>query len=166
MVLLCAVRAPHGVRGLVKVKTFTEDPSNISAYGPLTDGHNHFEVTVVSVLGADSVIAKFRGVESRTDSEKLRGKRLYIRKTSLPKLQEDEFYSSELVGMDAKLEDGTVYGVISAVFNFGSCNVVELSTSNGKLVMVPFSKSVFPVVSVDRGIVTIVPPEVIGVGSV
>ncbi len=165
MVLLGVVRAPHGVMGLVKVRTFTEDPSHISAYGPLTDGHSCFNVTVVSVLGADSVIAKFDGLSSRTESERLRGKRLYVRRSSLPKLQEDEFYENELIGMDAKLEDGTTYGVISAILNFGSCDIIELSTSTGKLVMVPFSRSTFPVVDVERRVVIVVPPEVIGVGS-
>ncbi|MGN7678931.1 MAG: ribosome maturation factor RimM [Anaplasma sp.] len=163
MVLVGLVRAPHGVRGHVKVKMFVEDHSLLSAYGPLTDGETHFDVVAVSVLGTtDVAIVKFGGVDSREASELLRNKHLYIAKSSLPEPAEDEFYESELIGAVAKLEDGAVYGTITGIFNFGTCNIVELATSSGKVVMLPFVESVFPVVDVGAGTVAVVPPEVIG----
>ncbi|MGN7661217.1 MAG: ribosome maturation factor RimM [Anaplasma sp.] len=166
MVLVGLVRAPHGVRGHMRVKMFVEDRALLSAYGPLTDGQHHFDVVAVSMLGdTDVAIVKFGGVDSREASELLRNRRLYIAKSSLPELAANEFYESELIGAVARLGDGAFYGTVTGTFNFGACNIVELATGSGKVVMLPFVESVFPVVDVGTGTVTVVPPEVIGASA-
>ena len=160
--LLGVVRSAHGVRGHVKIKTYTQDPRDIASYGPLTNGMDSFLISVVSVLHDSGVIAKIDGVTDRNAAYTLRNMRLYVDNSCLPQTQDDEFYMNVLIGMQVNLSDGTVYGRVINVSNFGSCDIVEVETSKGKKVMFPFTESIFPSLDKQKKEITIVLPEVVG----
>ncbi|MBS0541654.1 MAG: ribosome maturation factor RimM, partial [Proteobacteria bacterium] len=84
-VLLGVVAAPHGVRGLVRIKTFTEDPMAIAAYGPLSDetGKKSYRVEALSTAKG-AVLARIEGVADRTAAEAIRGLRLHVERGALP----------------------------------------------------------------------------------
>src|SRR6478735_11210901 len=101
-VLLGVVAAPHGVRGLVRIRSFTEDPMAVAKYGPLSDetGKKEYRVEALSTARG-AVLARIEGVADRTAAEALRGLRLYVERERLPRTGEREWYEADLVGLSA-----------------------------------------------------------------
>ena len=101
---ICVARigAAHGVRGAVKLWTFTEDPLAVKRYGPLTtkDGARQFEVTHVREA-KDHLVATIKGVATREDAERLNGIELYVAREKLPDTGDDEYYHADLIGLVA-----------------------------------------------------------------
>lgn len=161
-VCLGIVGAPHGVRGLVRIKSFTGEPAAIAGYGMLEDesGTRHFALKVVGLAKGDGmVIAKLSGIADRDRAEALRGLRLYAPRAALPATEdEDEFYHADLVGLAALLLDGTRLGTVAAVHDFGAGDVLEIERDAGRPVLVPFTRAVVPVVDIAAGRVVIDPP--------
>jgi len=148
----------HGVRGAVRIKPFTEDPADLTAYGPLTtETGQKWRLSGASVDGKGVVTAKIDGVEDRTQAEALKGAKLYIERGALPEADEDEFYIADLVGLPAESPTGEPLGTIKAVFNFGAGDVVEVSGEKGDI-LVPFTLKAVPVVDVKARRVVIDPP--------
>ncbi len=153
----------HGVRGLVKLRSFTAEPADIMAYGPLSDeaGARRFTVTLQGMV-KDNFLAKVDGVTSREQAQALAGVRLYVDRNALPSTEdEDEFYHADLIGLRAELTDGTVYGTVKAIYDFGAGDVLEVRTAGGPLEMLPFSKACVPVVDVRGGRIVVDLPAVI-----
>jgi 16S rRNA processing protein RimM len=156
------VGAPHGVRGAVRIRTFTDEPAAIASYGALEDeaGARHFTLQIVgSAKGDGMVIAKLSGVADRDRAETVRGLRLYLPRAALPPTGEDEFYHADLVGLAAMLEDGSRLGTVIAVHDFGAGDVLEIARDSGQPVVVPFTRAVVPVVDLAAGRVVLDPPE-------
>jgi 16S rRNA processing protein RimM len=154
-VLLGVVAAPHGVRGLVRVKSFTEDPTAIGTYGPLSDetGKKAYRVEVLSAARG-TVLARIEGVADRTAAEALRGLRLYVERDALPKAGEREWYEADLIGLPAVGRDGRDWGKVVAFHDFGAGAVMEVSGG----VMLPFTDEVVPEIDVEGGKVVVDPP--------
>lgn len=153
----------HGVRGLVKLRSFTAEPADIMTYGPLSDekGTRRFTVTLQGMV-KDNFLAKVDGVTSREQAQALAGVRLYVDRDALPATEdEDEFYHADLIGLRAELADGTVYGTVKAIYDFGAGDVLEVRTAGGPLEMLPFSKACVPVVDVRGGRIVVDLPAVI-----
>ncbi|QOD37954.1 ribosome maturation factor RimM [Candidatus Wolbachia massiliensis] len=163
LVCLGIITSPHGIKGAVKIKTFTEKPENISLYGELISGGENYKVDLVSIIGDNLVIATIGGVNSRNQAELLRNKKLYIERNKLPELNdEDEFYQSDLVGMEVRLEDNKLYGYIKSIYNFGSGDILEISViSTKKNIMLSFSKEIFPHINMKEGYIILNMPEFI-----
>jgi 16S rRNA processing protein RimM len=153
------ITGAHGIRGRVRVKSFTADPEAITGYGPLSDesGARHFDL---ELTGAQKgvLIARIKGVEDRNAAEGLKGLRLYVRRTDLPPPEEGEFYEADLIGLAATREDDTAFGTIRAVNNFGAGASLEIEDPSGKMVLVPFTSAAVPVVDIANKRVVIVPP--------
>ncbi len=158
-VCLGAFAGAHGVKGEVKVKTFTETPENIAAYGTVEteDGARRFTLTVVRIIGPDIALVRAPEIKSREDAESLKGARLYIDRRELPAPEEDEFYLDDLVGLKAVDETGAPLGAVSAVYNFGAGDVVELKAIPGMqgVRLIAFTKADFPEVDIAAGTITI-----------
>jgi 16S rRNA processing protein RimM len=154
-VLLGVVAAPHGVRGLVRIKSFTEDPMAIAAYGPLSDetGRKAYRVEALSV-SREAVLARIEGVADRTAAEALRGLRLYVERNALPEAGEREWYEADLIGLAAVGRDGRDWGKVIAFHDFGAGSVMEVSGG----VMLPFTDEAVPEVDVPGGRVVVDPP--------
>src|SRR6478736_10270382 len=145
---ICVARigAAHGVRGAVKLWTFTEDPLAVKAYGPLTtrDGARQFEVTHVREA-KDHLVATFKGVASREDAERLNGIELYIAREKLPATEEDEYYHADLIGLAAVNAANEPLGRVTAIHNFGAGDIIEIApAAQGPTMLLPFTNAVVP----------------------
>lgn len=155
-----AIVGAHGVRGQVRIKSFTEVAAHVAAYGPVADesGTRRFTIAVNGEVKG-LVIARLDGVNDRNQAEALRGTRLYVPRAKLPATAEDEFLYSDLVGLRAEDETGAVLGTVRGVADFGAGDVLDIKPPQGDSFLVPFTKSAVPVVDVAHGRVVIVPPE-------
>ena len=154
-VLLGVVAAPHGVRGLVRVKSFTEDPMAVGKYGPLSDetGKKRYRVEALSAARG-AVLARIEGVADRNAAEAIRGLRLYVEREHLPATGEREWYEADLVGLAAVGRDGRDWGKVVAFHDFGAGSVMEVSGG----AMLPFTDEAVPEIDVEGGKVVIDPP--------
>jgi len=153
------IKGAHGVRGLVRVKPFTEVPEDIAAYGPLGDetGSRLYRLTVSS-RAKDTLLVRIEGVGDRDRAQALAGTRLYVPRAALPEVEEEEtFYHADLIGLSAEDRDGRFLGRVKAVHNFGAGDILELEGGGGSP-MVPFTRAAVPLVDLDGGRVVIEPP--------
>ena len=158
-ICVAAVSAAHGVRGLVRLKPFTETPEDCLAYGPLTsaDGSRVFKLEKMG-MHKGQVLVRIEGVQDRNAAEDLRGVRLYVERSALPDTaDEDEFYHADLIGLDAVLVDGTLLGRVQAVFDFGAGDSLEIKGA-GKPLLVPFTTEAVPEIDIPTRRVVIDPP--------
>ena len=159
--------APHGVRGELRLQSFTQDPAAIASYGPLmggTDGGTGprlFTIKSLRPLKDNLFVARVDGVSSRTAAEALTNTELYISRAALPPPDEDEFYLADLIGLEAADEAGVALGKVIAVPNYGAGDILEIAPiTGGESLLLPFTKAVVPVVDFAARRVTVVPPEV------
>ena len=154
-----AVGAAHGVRGAVRIKSFTADPEDIARYGPLEDetGERHFTLRITGAAKG-VLIAQLSGVADRNRAEALRDLRLYLPRAALPPPQDDEYYHADLIGLDAVLSDGTPLGQVRAVHDFGAGDTLEIARPEGPPVVVPFTKAIVPEIDLAAGRLVLDPP--------
>jgi 16S rRNA processing protein RimM len=159
-VCLGAIAGAHGVRGLVKIKSFTQDPADLTAYGPLGDeaGQRHFEIAVTGEAKG-LLVARIAGVADREAAQALRGVRLYVPRAALPEPEEEEFYQADLIGLAVEDPDGRPLGRVAAVENYGAGDYLEIARSEGAPLLVPFTKTAVPLVDLEGGCVVVDPPE-------
>ena len=151
----------HGVRGLVKVKSFTEVAEDVAAYGPVSDeaGKRHWSLECVG-RAKGVVLARVTGVSDRDQAQALHGTRLYVARSALSALDEEEtFYHADLIGLRAEDADGRPLGRVQAVENFGAGDLLEIVDEESKSVMLPFTKAAVPKVDLAAGRLVVVPPE-------
>ena len=150
----------HGVRGAVRVKSFTQEARDLTAYGVLTDeqGNRRFALQPIGAARG-AVLAKLEGVADRDAAEALRGVRLYVERDAFPKTGADEFYRADLVGLAAKTKDGAVLGRVRAVENFGAGDLIDIELAAGGSAYVPFTRTVVPLVDLAGGRIVVDPPE-------
>ena len=140
-VLVGAVASAHGIRGEVLIKTFTQAPEDIGAYGPLTDaeGGRPLEVSVVRQT-PKGIIARVSGVSDRNGAETLRGAELFVDRSALPETEEGEFYYVDLEGLEAVDEGGVRFGEVVRVVNYGAGDLLDIAVdATGKTEFVPFN---------------------------
>ncbi|MBT3238357.1 MAG: 16S rRNA processing protein RimM [Rhodospirillaceae bacterium] len=162
--LICvgAVTGPRGLKGEVKVKTFTATPKAIGDYGDVWDeaGERSFTIRVTGNAKGDGVVlARLGGVDDRNAAEAMKGVRLYVPKTMLPEPDEDEYYFADLIGLRAETEDGEDFGKVAAVNDFGAGPVIEVGGGEVGSVMLAFTKAIVPVVDLQGGRIVIAPPD-------
>ncbi|MGJ5133618.1 ribosome maturation factor RimM [Bradyrhizobium oligotrophicum] len=164
--LICVARigAAHGVRGEVRLWTFTEDPLAVLHYGPLTtkDGSRSFEVAKAREA-KDHLVAAIKGVTDRNAAERLNGLELYVPRDRLPETADDEYYHADLIGLAAETADGAQLGRVLAIHNFGAGDIIEIAPPSGSTLMLPFTNAVVPTVDLAGGRVIIeLPAEIEG----
>jgi 16S rRNA processing protein RimM len=159
---ICVARigAAHGVRGAVKLWTFTEDPFAVKAYGPLTtkDGTRQFEVATARAA-KDHLVATLKGVATREDAERLNGLELYVARDRLPETDDDEFYHADLIGLAAVTTAEQPLGKVLAIHNFGAGDIIEIAPPQGATMLLPFTNAVVPTVDLAGGRVVIELPQ-------
>lgn len=158
-VCLGIVTGPHGVRGAVRIKSFTEAPEDVARYGTLTDGTavRRFELRLIGI-SKGVLIARLSGVEDRDQAEALRGLRLYLPRSALPETEAEEFYHADLIGLEAVLGDGTPIGQVRAIHDFGAGDTLEVARPGAAPVMVPFTRAVVPSIELAAGRLVLDPP--------
>jgi len=163
-VCVARIGAAHGVRGEVRLWTFTEDPLAVLRYGPLStrDGARQFEVARAREA-RDHLVATLKDVTTRDDAERLNGVELYIARDKLPATDDDEYYHADLIGLAAVGADGAAVGRVVAIHNFGAGDIVEIAPPQGPTLMLPFTNAAVPTVDIAGGRVVIeMPGEIDG----
>jgi len=156
----------HGVKGLVRVRPFTEEPEAIAAYGALCDQRDR-PIDLEPVGRAKGVVlARVEGIKDRDRAEALRGTRLYVARADLPEIEEAEtYYHADLIGLMAETAEGRVLGRVTAVHDFGGGDVLEIESEpvagrpRGDSLLVPFTRAAVPEVDLSAGRLVVRPPE-------
>jgi len=164
--LVGVVVGAHGLAGILRVKSFTQNPADVAAYGPV-------EAEVADVAGVrrlvlvpvgeakGAVLVRAEGVGDRNAADVLKGARLYVPRAALPAVADDEFYRADLVGLRAEGTDGKELGRVTGVFDFGAGDVIEIEGPLGTQ-MLPFTRATVPVVDLPGGRAVVVLPELVG----
>jgi 16S rRNA processing protein RimM len=163
-ICIARIGAAHGVRGAVKLWTFTEDPLAVKAYGPLLtkDGARSFEIASAREAKGH-LVATLKGVGSREDAERLNGIELYIARDKLPATDENEYYHADLIGLVAVTSADEPLGRVIAIHNFGAGDIIEIEPPHGATMLLPFTNAVVPTVDLKSGRVVIeLPKEIDG----
>ena len=161
MIIIGAIAGAFGVKGEVRLKSFTSDPEAIADYSPVftEDGSRIFEVRLTGQL-KNAFSAKLSGVHTKEQADGLRGLQLFVPRSKFPKLPDDEFYYADLVGISVFNSDGTELGQIKAVQNHGATDLLEISTwETNQSVLLPFTQINVPTVDISSGKIIIDPPE-------
>jgi 16S rRNA processing protein RimM len=163
-VCVARIGAAHGVRGAVKLWTFTEDPFAVTRYGPLAtkDGARVFEVAQAREAKGH-LVATLKGVTTRNEAERLNGIELYVAREKLPATDEDEYYHADLIGLAAVTTAEEPLGKVIAIHNFGAGDIIEIAPPKGATMLLPFTNAVVPAVDIAGGRVVIeLPAEIEG----
>ena len=163
-ILLGVVGRPHGVRGLLHVHSYTADPRDLAEYGTLSDEDGRAWTLIWRGAGvAELRDAEGRAVSDRTAAQGLTNMRLFIERERLPAAGEEEFYLSDLVGLEAVSADGAVLGRVATVHDYGAGTSLEIAGS--RPLIVPFTRACVPDVDVAAGRVVVVAPVEVEVAS-
>lgn len=160
-VCLGAVAGAFGVRGEVRLKSFTAEPEAIASYGAVEteDGTRRFEVTLTGAT-KEGLTARLTGVTTKDEADALRGTRLYVDRARLPDTDDDEFYHADLIGLAVHDTGGALIGHVKAVLNHGAADLLELSRpGRAETVLLPFTRAVVPNVDLRAGRIVADPPE-------
>jgi len=160
--LICVARigAAHGVRGAVRLWTFTEDPFAVERYGPLStkDGARQFEIAQLREA-KDHLVVTFKHVTTRNEAEGLNGLELYVARDKLPATDEGEYYHADLIGLSAVTTADQLLGRVTAIHNFGAGDIIEIAPPQGATMLLPFTNAVVPTVDLAGGRVVIELPQ-------
>ncbi len=159
-VLVGRFGAAHGVKGEIRLQSFTENPKSIGKFKPLTDATGARQFVIESLRPArDNIfVARVPGVNDRNAAEALRNIELYFERARFPKPAKDEFYVADLVGMPATDPNGEHLGVIVNVANYGAGDILEISPPAGETLLIPFTLANVPEIDIGAGRVVVSPP--------
>ena len=163
-ICIARIGAAHGVRGAVKLWTFTEDPLAVMQYGSLVtkDGARSFEVANAREAKGH-LVATLKGIATREDAERLNGIELYVAREKLPATDDDEYYHADLIGLTAVNAANEPLGRVIAIHNFGAGDIIEIAPPHGATMLLPFTNAVVPSVDLAAGRVVIkLPAEIEG----
>jgi 16S rRNA processing protein RimM len=160
LVLLGEIGAAQGLKGEVRIRSYTEERGGITAYGPLQDETGR-KIEIESLRATPkALIASIKGVTTREAAEALAHTKLYVPRAMLPERGEEEWYHADLVGLAAVGRDGAPLGEVVAIQNFGAGDLLEVKPiGGGATVLVPFTRDTVPEIDVEGGRLTLVPPE-------
>lgn len=161
MICVAAIAGAFGVRGEVRLKSFTAEAEDVAEYGPLSteDGSRSFEVRVSRPI-KNGLAVRLSGVTTKEEADALRGVQLYVARDRLPSLPDDEFYHADLIGLEVLDTGGTRLGHVKSVQNNGADDLLELHGPGLKnTVLVPFTRAVVPTVDLEKGRIIADPPD-------
>jgi 16S rRNA processing protein RimM len=162
-VLLGEIGGAQGLKGDLRIRSYTEVPGDIASYGPLEDesGARHIEFESLRVT-PKGVIARIKGIASREQAEALNRTKLYAPRSRLPAREEEEWYHSDLIGLAAVDARGEPLGTVIAVLNFGAGDLIEVRpAAGGENLIVPFTRDTVPEIDIEVGRLVLVPPELL-----
>lgn len=160
MLLIGEIGAAQGLKGEVRLRSYTQKPADIAAYGPLRveEGAKRIEIEHVRVT-SKALIARIKGVNTREGAEALNGTKLYLPRADLPEHGKDEWYVADLVGIEAVNAEGAILGTVIGVHNFGASDIVEVAPSDGSAnLLVAFTDATVPEVDLKARRLVLVPP--------
>ena len=177
LVVLGVFGAAHGLKGEIRLKSYTEEPLAIANYAPLLTKSGR-QIKLASLRQAkDVLIARVEGVSDRTGAEQLVNLQLFVERAALGTPEdEDEFFHADLIGLVARDEAGNRIGTVTGLFDFGAGDIVEVTPDGAKgapdsakggpggakPLLLPFTKAVVPLVDIKAGHIVVVLPEETG----
>ncbi len=159
--LMGRIGAAHGIKGEVRITSFTAEPLALRDYGPLGTNKPGLMIEIETARATTNVlVARIKGVTDRTAAEKLNGVELYVDRDRLPAPEDDDdFYHADLIGLEARLADGTAIGTVTAIPNYGASDLIEVrDPRSGDTYLYPFTKAVVPHVKLADGYLVIEVP--------
>ena len=161
--LICVgmIAGAFGVRGEVRVKSFCANPSDLETYAPLLTekGDQSFDISLIGQI-KNGFSARIVGVVSKDDADALRGISLFARREDLPALPNDEYYYSDLIGLQVADTGGAVIGHVKSVMNHGADDLLEVAVPGASdTALIPFTKVIVPTVDLTSRRIVIDPPE-------
>jgi 16S rRNA processing protein RimM len=159
-VLVGVIVGAHGIKGEVKLKSFTSDPLSIGRYGPLqSSSGQQFEIAKLKAA-KDDFIASLKNVNDRNEAETLKGIELFAAREKLPKLKTHEAYAHDLMGLEVVLENGSKLGKLVAMPNYGAGDLLEVAVDgNSETILIPFTNAFVPQEDFSTGKITVILPE-------
>jgi 16S rRNA processing protein RimM len=158
LVCIGAIAGAFGVQGEVRLKSFCAEPADIAAYGPLLTGDGRSFTLTLRAPVKDGFAARLSGVTTRDQAEALRGTRLHVARGRLPRLPDDEFYHSDLIGLAVVDTGGAPLGSVRAVHDHGAGDILEIARPGGRVALLPFSRAAVPTVDLAAGRIVADPP--------
>lgn len=161
------VTGAHGLRGLVRVRPYTDVPEDVGAYGPVesADGQVSFELEVRNRTGKGQILVHIDGVEDRNAAEALKGMQFYVPRARLPEAEEEEFYYADLVGLAVLGQDDAELGTVRSVQNFGGGDMLEIDDRRGGVSTIPFTRAAVPAVDVSGGRMVVDAAQILRAGA-
>lgn len=155
-----AIAGAFGVRGEVRLKSFTAVPEDIEQYNPLysEDGQQRFSVSLIGQT-KNGFTARLTGVQTKEEADALKGVRLFVDRDMLPALPDDEYYHADLIGLAVYDTGGTLLGRVESVLNHGASDLLEVKPEVGETVLLPFTLAAVPTVDLTAGRIVADPPE-------
>lgn len=150
-IIVGSIAGAYGVRGEVRVKSFTAVPEDIEAYSPLTsaDGEKTFTLAILRP-GKGGFITRIAEIATKEQADALKGTELYARRDQLPSLPDDEFYHTDLIGLDVFDTGGAALGRVKAVQNHGADDLLEVTRpSSSATILIPFTQAIVPTVDLE-----------------
>lgn len=159
-VLLAAVLGAHGLKGEVRVKTFTAEPDRLGAYGPLhTKDGRLFTLEALRPGRDGEAVATFAEIRDREAAEALKGTELFVKRGALPEVGNGEFYHADLIGLDAEDPSGRRIGKVLAVHNYGAGDVLAIAADTGDEILLAFTRDNVPTIDVKAGRLIVAVPD-------
>ncbi len=160
LVLVGRVAGAFGVKGETRIRAYTADPKALLTYKDLRRDDGSPGLTLVSGRAVkDGLIVRAREIASKEDADAMRGLDLYAPRSSLPPADEEEFYLTDLIGLEARAPDGRVIGAVKSVHDFGAGDVLEVEPAGGGPTwLVAFTQANAPQISIDQGFLVVVRP--------
>lgn len=160
LVLVGVIASAHGVKGQVKIKFFHDRPDELLARNQFSDatGRRIFRLKKQGVKD-NLFIASINGVEDRNAAEILKGTQLYSAPSKAEKGKPNQWSYKELLGLEARLENGKAYGRVINIYNFGAGDIIELQLQDGQTEMLPFAHAFTGAVHPDKGYLIVSPPD-------
>ena len=152
------ITSTHGVRGEVKVYPTTEDPRRFRRLKEvvLDTGREKINLEIEGVkFFKQFVILKFKGLDNINDIEKYRQKSLYVTRKNAVRLQRDEYFIADLIGLKVQDEDGTELGTVKDVIETGANDVYEVEMADGRSLLLPAIKQCILNVDVENGMMQV-----------
>lgn len=158
------VAGAFGVRGEIRITTFTEDPLALAAYKVLTREDGSPGLTIITARAVKgAVIARAAGIDTRDQAEALRGLKLFIAREALPAPDEDEFYHADLLGLTLETPEGELMGKVKTIQDFGAGDLIEVQPPMGASWWLPFTRETVPEVRLAEGkLIALRPAEIDG----
>ena len=161
MICVGAIAGAFGVAGEVRLKSFCSEPTDIATYGPLMseDGNRDYHITLTRPV-AGGLGARITGVSTKEQADALRGTCLFVPRDRLPRLPDDEYYHADLIGLSAQDPGGAPIGKVTAVYNHGAGDILEISPAGHKsALLLPFTMAIVPNVDLAAGRIIVDLPD-------
>jgi 16S rRNA processing protein RimM len=161
-ILVGVIGRPHGVRGLVRVTSYTADPAALADYDPLYDEADGRYRLAWRGAGIAALAlwreGGWREIRDRDQAARLTNRRLYLDRATLPPPAAEEFYLADLIGLAAMLPEGAV-GEVAAVHDYGAGASLEIARPGAAPLLVPFTREAVPEIDLDGGHLVVIPPH-------